>query len=400
MFMLFLALFVGIVFGIVAGLLPGLHPNNTIPIILGMEFIFGPLATSIILVSSGVVNSFINFIPSVLLGAPEESTVLSVLPGHKLLLEGRGYEAIKLSVIGCLGGVVFSVLTLPFFAIFIPALYGVIRYQVHWLLIIVIGYMVLNENRKNRFYGLSIFLLSGILGLVVLNNYPDSSLFPLLTGLFGIPSLIIAINEKTKLPDVLSLEEDKIEKRSLLSSISIGSIGGVIAGLLPGLGSTQSTVLTQNVFRREESERGFLVSIGAITIADIIYSIFALWLISNPRSGISVGVSKLLEVGLNEVLIFISIIIIASGIGAYATLKLAGFSLGFLKKVDYSRLCLYTTIFLMVLTLVFSGFIGLLILIVASAVGMIPNLKNIRRTYSKGCLILPPILFFAGINLL
>ena len=75
MFELFLALLIGIIFGVVAGLLPGLHPNNTIPIILGMSFLFGPLPTAVILVTSGVINSFVNFIPSILLGAPEESTV-------------------------------------------------------------------------------------------------------------------------------------------------------------------------------------------------------------------------------------------------------------------------------------------------------------------------------------
>ena len=398
--MLFLALVVGILFGIIAGLLPGLHPNNTIPMILGMEFIFGSLATSIILVSSGVVNSFINFIPSILLGAPEESTVLGVLPGHKLLLEGRGFEAIKLSVIGCLGGVLFSILTLPFFALFIPSFYELIRPHVHWLLVVAIGYMILSEYGKNKVYAILIFLLSGFLGLVVLNNYPDSALFPLLTGLFGLPSLIISINEKTKLPEKFSFEENKIDKNGLFSSIGIGSVGGVVAGLLPGLGATQSTILTQSVVGKEGDERSFLISIGAITVADIIYSIFALWLIHNPRSGIAVGVSKLLEVGLNETLIFVSIIVISSGVGAYATLKMTKISLKFLKKIDYSKLCLYTTLFLLILTFIFSSFIGVLILIVSTAVGMIPNFINIRRTHSMGCLILPTILFFAGINVI
>ena len=50
---LVLSLLIGIIFGIVAGLMPGLHPNNTIPMILGMSFLFGPLSTAIILVKIG-----------------------------------------------------------------------------------------------------------------------------------------------------------------------------------------------------------------------------------------------------------------------------------------------------------------------------------------------------------
>jgi len=398
---LFLSLLIGIIFGVVAGLLPGLHPNNTIPIILGLSFLFGPLPTAIILISAGVVNSFVNFIPSILLGAPEESTVLGVLPGHKLLLEGRGYEAIKLCVVGSLGGVLFSILTLPLFVMFIPSLYNFLRPNIHWLLIAVITYMILTEKGKNKFFALAIFILSGILGLIVLNNFSDSSLFPLLTGLFGLPTLLIAIYQKTKLPEKFSFEEEKINRKNLLSCIGIGSMAGIVAGLLPGIGATQSTILTQQTLRKGDKDpRSFLISIGAITTSDIVYSILALWLIHNPRSGIAVGVSKLLEVGLKEALFFIIFIIISAGIATFITLKITRISLRFLKRVNYSKLCLYTSIFLFILTIIFSGLIGILILIVAIAIGLIPNYLNVRRSYAMGCLIMPTILFFAGINIL
>ncbi len=400
MLLILFSLIIGIIFGVVAGLLPGLHPNNTIPIILGMSFLFGPLPTAIILVSSGVINSFINFIPSILLGAPEESTVLGVLPGHKLLLEGRGFEAVKLCVIGSLGGVLFAILTLPMFVLFIPSLYELIRHHVHWLLIAVIGYLILEEKGKNKLLALGVFILSGILGLIVLNNFGDFALFPLLTGLFGMPMILISMFQKTKLPDKFTFDEEKIERKGLLSCIGVGSLAGIIAGLLPGLGATQSTILTQQAFRKERSGREFLMSIGAITTCDIVYSILALWLIHNPRSGIAIGVSKLLEVGFQETLIFVAIILISAAISTILTLKMTKISLKFLKKVNYQKLCLYTSIFLFVLTVVFSGLIGILILIVSIAVGLIPNYLNIRRTYGMGCLIVPCILFFAGISIL
>jgi len=126
----------------------------------------------------------------------------------------------------------------------------------------------------------------------------------------------------------------------------------------------------------------------------------ALWLIHNPRSGIAIGVSKLLEVGFQETLIFIAIILISAAISTIITLKMTKISLKFLKKIDYQKLCLYTSIFLFVLTVIFSGLIGILILIVSIAVGLIPNYLNIRRTYGMGCLIVPCILFFAGINII
>jgi len=394
---LLLALLIGILLGVIAGLLPGLHPNNTIPIILGLSFLFDPLSASIILLTSGVVNSFISFIPSILLGAPEESTVLGVLPGHKLLLEGRGFEAIKLCVVGCFGGVLFSVFSLPLFAIIIPTLYNFIRPNVHWALIFVVFYMIISEKGKNKIYSLIVFVLSGLLGLLVLNNFSDSMLFPLLTGLFGLPMLLLSIFEKTKIPEKFSFEEEKIEKKSLLSCIGIGSLAGIAAGLLPGVGSTQSTILTQQLFQRKRDERSFLISIGAITSSDIVYSILSLWLIGNPRSGIAVGISNLLEVGFKEVIIFICFILISAAIATIIALQITKFSLRFLRKINYQKLCIVTFLFLFGLTILFSGFIGILVLITSLVIGLIPNKIGIKRTHMMGCLLLPTILFFLNL---
>ncbi|OGI12534.1 hypothetical protein A3K64_01355 [Candidatus Micrarchaeota archaeon RBG_16_36_9] len=358
------------------------------------------MPTAIILVSCGVVNTFFNFIPSILLGAPEESTILGVLPGHKLLLEGRGFEAIKLCVMGSLGGVLFAILTLPFFVFLVPSLYEFIRPHVHWLLIAIIGFLILEEKGRKRIYAFMFFILSGILGLIVLNNFGDFTLFPLLTGLFGLPMLVISIFQKSKIPENFTFEEEKIEKKNILSCIGIGSLAGIIAGLLPGIGSTQSTILTQQTFRRERNDREFLISIGAITTCDIVYSILALWLINNPRSGIAIGVSKLLEVGFKETLFFIVVILISAASATILTLKMTKVSLNLLKRVNYQKLCLYTTIFLLTLTVIFSGWVGILILITSVSLGLIPNYINIRRTYGMGCLLVPTILFFAGINIL
>lgn len=397
---IFLSLILGILLGIVMGLLPGLHPNSTVPVILGLSAILGPMPSAVILVSCGVVNSFFNFIPSILLGAPDESTVLGVLPGHKLLLEGRGFEAIKLCVIGSFGGVLFAIMTLPLFVFLVPTLYELIRPQVQWILIAVISLLILEEKGRKKVYSLIYFLLAGILGLIVLNNFGDFTLFPLLTGLFGLPMILTSIFQKTKIPDKFTLEEEKIEKKRLLSCIGIGSLAGIIAGLLPGIGSTQSTILTQQTFRKERDDREFLISMGAITTCDIVYSILALWLISNPRSGIAIGVSELMNVGLKESLFFVAIILISAAIATILTLKMTKISLNLLRKVNYQKLCIYTSIFLFVLTVIFSGLIGILILIVSTALGLIPNYLNIRRTYGMGCLLLPTILFFVGISIL
>jgi putative membrane protein len=212
--------------------------------------------------------------------------------------------------------------------------------------------------------------------------------------------ILLSIFEKSKLPENFSLEEEKIDRKSFLSCIGIGSLAGIVAGLLPGVGSTQSTILTQQVFQKKRDERSFLISIGAITSSDIVYSILALWLIGNPRSGIAVGISKLLEIGFKEAMIFIVFILISAAVATIITLNFTKFALRFLKKINYQKLCIATSIFLFVLTLVFSGLIGVIVLAASIAIGMIPNKIGIKRTHMMGCLLVPTILFFMGINIL
>ena len=390
-----IAIIIGSVLGIVAGLLPGLHPNNVIPIILGMSFYFDPLTASIILIVSGVVNPFVNFIPSILLGAPEDSTVLGVLPGHKLLMEGRGFEAIKLSVMGSLGGVIISVMTLPIFAMFIPVVYDAIRPSMHILLSVVMAYMIMIDGEKH--IAVLVFFLSGILGLIVL-NFSDAALFPMLSGLFGLPTLLISIWSKSKIPEKFEEKEENLGL-GMYYSMFVGTMAGILAGLLPGLGSAQSTILTQQITKMKDSGRSFLVSIGSVSTSDIVYSTLALYLIGNARSGIAVAVGNLIEVGLNETMIFIAVIIVSAAIGAVSTLKLTKISIKILKKVEYGKLCMWTFVFVCALIFVFSGLFGLLVGLVAMIIGLIPNFSNVRRTHSMGCLIIPTIFYFAGISL-
>jgi putative membrane protein len=95
-----------------------------------------------------ITHSFLDFIPSVFLGAPDSDTALSILPGHKLLLEGKAYEAVKLTVIGSLGALVFSVLLVPLLIPFIEYIYPFLRRYIAYILILIVVYMILKDNNK------------------------------------------------------------------------------------------------------------------------------------------------------------------------------------------------------------------------------------------------------------
>src|SRR3989344_7011318 len=99
------ALLLGTIAGTLTGLFPGIHINLISAILvssLSLPFISSlPIISLIVfIVSMSITHTFLDFIPSILLGAPEEDSFLSVLPGHQLLKKGRGYEAIILTLYG------------------------------------------------------------------------------------------------------------------------------------------------------------------------------------------------------------------------------------------------------------------------------------------------------------
>jgi putative membrane protein len=391
--MILLSLLLGFLFGVVSGLLPGLHPNNIIPIVLTLSFLFNPLDISVILISAGVINSFVNFIPSIIFGAPDDSNVLSVLPGHKLLLQGKGLEAIKVSVTGSLGGVFFALLILPLFVLIFPKIYLLIRPYLYFILSAVSLYMIVTEKGFKKVLALIVFILSGLLGFFVLNS-SDKYLLPLLSGLFALPGLFLAFRNKVKIPPIGN-SEDKVKFD--LKSIVVGGLGGILAGLLPGIGAAQSTAIVNQIFRKSGDEKTFLSSIGSLTSSDFIYSILALWIIGNARSGIAVAIGNILEINFQYVLVFITVIVLSSIFGYFLTLIISKKLIPKLIKINYSFVSIAIMIFIIFLVFVFSGIVGLLVTFVSSLIGLVAVKSGIKRSICMACLILPTIIFFAGL---
>ncbi len=100
---LFVVSFLGIVVGIITGLAPGVHINLISVLLFSVSpFLLGytsALHLAIFIVAVAVTHAFLDALPSIFLGAPEEATALAVLPGHRMLLEGKGYEAVFLIVL-------------------------------------------------------------------------------------------------------------------------------------------------------------------------------------------------------------------------------------------------------------------------------------------------------------
>jgi len=348
-----------------------------------------------------ITSTLVDFIPSIFLNAPSEDTALSILPGHRLLLEGRGLEAIFLSVIGGIGVIVLFILFSPLMLKALPVIYSFAKPRMALLLLLVVGVMIFTEKGKKKLWALLVFSLAGFLGLIILNStliQPDFVFFPLFTGMFGISTLLLSLKDKTNLPK--QIKEFGVVKKSLavLGSIK-GFFAGLLVGILPGLGSAQAGTLVQTITRKEDNKE-FLVSLGGINTANALFAITALYTISKPRSGAAVAIEKILEnFGFSDFLMVIAVSLVTIGIGAIVTLFLSKKFLRLVEKVPYNKISLSILGLLFILTIIFTGPIGLLVLFVSTAVGLIPPLVGVKRSLGMAVIILPVILFYLNIGL-
>ncbi|HEX7445806.1 MAG TPA: tripartite tricarboxylate transporter permease, partial [Methanothrix sp.] len=112
---LVLCIALGFALGILSGLTPGLHLNNFAAMLLALSptlIALGltPYEIASIILAASISQTFFDAIPAIFLGAPDSETALTVLPGQRLMLEGRGIEAIRLSALGSAGSIIFALL--------------------------------------------------------------------------------------------------------------------------------------------------------------------------------------------------------------------------------------------------------------------------------------------------
>ena len=102
---------------------------------------------------------------------------------------------------------------------------------------------------------------------------------------------------------------------------------------------------------------------------------------------------QLLEkIDINILILFLCVALIAGGVATFLTLYVSKIFSAIMNKINYSLLSIFIILFISVMVLYFSGFNGLLILIVATSIGLIPNIVEVSRSNSMACLLIPIIL--------
>lgn len=406
---LVMACFVGILIGTMTGMVPGIHVNTAGAILFATSSflltLVSPEFLCVLLVAMSIAHALIEFVPSMLLGVPEEGTAMSILPGHRMVLEGRAKEAIRIVSIGGFGAIIVVIVMLPVFAVLLPFLMEISK-PYTWILLSVVSICLiykLTNTFKKFLWSLLLFILSGLLGWIVFQTPIQSgvTMMCMFSGLFGVSTILFSLNDNSTIPPQKEDYEFNLDFQKL-KSIFAGGTSGAILGFLPGFGPAQGSIIAQGASGGgEDDTTNFLLANAGLNTSDCLFSLIAIYLIGNPRSGIAVYMSYLVaEFTLSHLLIFIFASIIAVSISLIICLKLGDSFSKLMAGIDYKKLSIAVILLQILILYVFVFYYGApfffitLLLVTSTAMGLLPHYLGVGKSHLMGVLIIPAIVIY------
>lgn len=394
---LLIYVFAGCLLGIFTGLSPGIHINTVSAIALAFAA-FGDLNLALLIVAMSVVHSFVDFVPSILLGAPDSETFVATLPGHRMLMKGEGLRAIKLSAMGCLFGGILALISVPVFFLFINDSIEFIKFAIPWILILVLVSMIFSENdfrsKMNAFF---IVVLSAALGVLTLRgNFAFGNiLLPLATGFFGSAVLFQSIMQNHKFVSQKT-GSFKFRKMQVIKGSFLGFIAGSLVSLIPSVGPAQAAFVVRKIVG-EIGTKTYLVLIGSISTANMILSFFVLYATGNARSGSAAALKSLLLMQQEHLFFIAGAVLIALGVGFFASIFIAKEALKVMRRINYRKINIAVFALVSLIVLFLSGFYGILVYATATSIGIYAQLRGVKRINCMAFLIVPTVLIYFGI---
>jgi putative membrane protein len=407
--------------------LPALHIYNVagLLIILAPRFEGAMPGDLLAMFMLGLVIGYavVNTIPSVFFGAPDESTLFVVLPGQRYLMQQRGYEASVLTGVGGLGGLLVLLLLAPVIPRVFPVVRVVVGPHLHWILGAIIAFMLMSEWPKGsdrgrtglaRFLdawrslgaGILTFLLSGTLGMVLFysNLVPTErafqNLLPAFVGLFAMPWVLQNLLSQARVPAQYAAGSVDLSPWLILRGVGAGALGGLFAAFFPvvtgGIGGFLAGHATA-----QRDDRLFIVSQGA---SKLIYYVGGFLLFFVPglhmaRGGMA-GMLSILYTPHTPATFWtvIAAILICGALAFGLLLGLSRAALWLVTRLDYRWISAGTLALLVGMVIAITGWGGLLVAVISTAIGLLPIMWGSRRMNCMGVLLLPLTLQMAGLG--
>jgi putative membrane protein len=418
---------VGVLVSAVLCLLPGLHVYN----VMGFAFLIylaflnevqDHMYFIMFLVGLVVGYAILFTIPTIYLSAPDDSTVWIMYPSQKYLMHGKGHEAVLLTTIGGVVGILIMIIAIPLFMDQLKLIRQIIQPHMFWIIGAVVMFILMSEFPKDFDRGKSklkklwvgwstilagylTFLLSSILGIIIFNKtiVPVDRTFQTLgavfIGMFAASSLLVAIFTHKDIPPQQVTGKVEVKKEEIFRGGVGGTIGGLFAAFMPAITAGVGAVLAGHA-TAAKGERTFIISQGSNRVLYYVGAIVLFFTAIGMRKGA-------LTIGMNlfytpetktELFIVVAGIAIASAVAIILILLLSRGILKLIQKVRYQTISVFALICVTLIVFLMLSWQGLIIYAVSTAIGLLPVVFHSRRMNCLAVILVPIWLSMSGIS--
>ncbi|KAF1079783.1 MAG: hypothetical protein GQF41_3900 [Candidatus Rifleibacterium amylolyticum] len=415
----------GVLFSCLISFLPALHIYNVIGIfllvILKFEATMAPMQLIALCIGMIVGYSILNTVPATYFGPGDESMSYYILPSAAWVAKGRGFESILLTGVGAVGGIIMLAVLAPAFLWFMPGLKTITSPHMFWILGTVIAYMILSEWPKGisqsescwenflegwKFLGVGIatFLLSGLLGFIVMSKtlvpieFAFQSITPVFVGLFAIPWLITNIINIGQIPKQHDPESIELDWGLVCRGTFGGFLGGFFAAYVPIVTAGVGGLMAGHATAQRDG-RLFVMSYGTCKTVYYVGSFLLFFIpgLSLTRGGLAWIVTPVVSVlTLKEYALFVALMLFAAGMAYMMLAPFTRMCIWIVEKIAYFWVSVIALIIVIPAVFVFTSWGGLAIMTVATGIGLLPVMFQARRMNLMGVLLLPVCINMAG----
>ncbi|NHN40826.1 hypothetical protein G9C85_04155 [Halorubellus sp. JP-L1] len=384
---------VGVSLGSVSGLTPGVHANAFALALAGVapSVPGSSLAVGVAVLAAGVTHSFVDVVPAVSLGVPDAAMAATALPGHRLVLEGRGREALRVSALGSLGACALALVAAWPVTEAMRTLVPVLN--AHLSVVLCVATLALAATERSwphRAAAVMVAAAAGGFGALALDLdvggvLGESVLAALFGGLFGAPVLLDALAG-----DGVPPQGDAALRSSplaLAAAALAGTAGGGAVGYLPGVSSGVAAVLALALAPGNGTDRGYLATVSGVNTANAIFAVFALLAFDTPRTGVLVAYETIDAPLVLPVLL--GAVLVAGVTGAVVVVTVGDRYLAVVGDADPTRVVALALVALVLAAYTFAGVVGLCLFATATALGLLPTRLGVKRVHLMAVLTLP-----------
>ncbi len=264
----------------------------------------------------------------------------------------------------------------------------------------------LAEAYKSKAVGWLSFGLASWLGMLIFYKTlvpPDrafQTLMPVFVGLFAVSAIILALLSKVKIPHQHLSDSYDIRGVRIAQAGGSGFLSGIFAAFIPAVTPGVSGALGGNATGLRD-DKVFIMSMGTNRVVYYVgaLALFLLPMLHMRRGGMAINVNLFfVPQTLEQYLIITAAIAICGFISFIMLIYASKFVAKLVQKVSYQTLNLMVLVLVFAIIFLMTGLQGVVLMIVAAAIGLVPVMWNSRRLNLLAVILVPIWLNMAGIG--